>query len=278
MAAVLTRAPARAGRKHRLVNSPVHEAAESLGIPVLTPRSLKSEEAQSQVRELGVDAVAVVAYGLIVPAALLDIPWINLHFSILPAWRGAAPVQYAIWHGDDLTGASTFRIEEGLDTGPVYGTLTEPIRPTDTSGELLGRLAVSGAELLARTFALLESGQADPQPQVGESTYAHMIHPADAQVDWSHPAVAIDRQIRAHTPDPGPWTLLDGQRVKLGPVSLAPEVTDLQPGEIRDGFVGTGSHAILLGTVAPAGKRAMNAKDWLRGARLEAGTTFGGKA
>lgn len=278
VAAVLTRAPARAGRKHKLVQSAVHDAAESLGLPVLTPRTLKDPEVQTQIRELDADAVAVVAYGLIVPRTLLDTPWINLHFSLLPAWRGAAPVQYAIWHGDNITGASTFRIEEGLDTGPVYGALTEEIHSDDTSGELLGRLAESGAELLSRTFALLESGAAIAQPQDGDATFAHMIHPADAQIAWSHPAVAIDRQIRAHTPEPGPWTALEGARVKVGPVSLAPDVTDLAPGEIRDGFVGTGSHAVRLGTVAPAGKRTMDARDWLRGARLTPGTRFEEKA
>ncbi|MDN6487056.1 MAG: methionyl-tRNA formyltransferase, partial [Ancrocorticia sp.] len=144
--------------------------------------------------------------------------------------------------------------------------------------ELLGRLAESGAELLSRTFALLESGAALAPPQDGDATFAHMIHPADAQIAWSHPAVAIDRQIRAHTPEPGPWTALEGARVKVGPVSLAPDVTDLAPGEIRDGFVGTGSHAVRLGTVAPAGKRTMDARDWLRGARLTPGTRFEEKA
>ena len=278
VAAVLTRAPARAGRKHQLVQSDIHNTAQKLGLPVLTPHTLKDPAVREQIAELNVEAVAVVAYGLLVPKEFLGIPWINLHFSLLPCWRGAAPVQYAIWHGDDLTGASTFRIEEGLDTGPVYGTLTETIGPNDTSGDLLARLATSGAELLSRTFALLEAGRATAQPQSGEPSYAPMIHPPEAQVDWNHPAVAIDRQIRAHTPDPGPWTVLGGSRVKLGPASLAPEVTDLAPGELRDGLVGTGSHALRLGTVAPAGKRAMPAQDWLRGARLAQGTRFGEKA
>ncbi len=278
VAAVLTRAPARAGRKHQLVQSDIHNTAQKLGLPVLTPHTLKDPAVREQIAELNVEAVAVVAYGLLVPKELLGIPWINLHFSLLPCWRGAAPVQYAIWHGDDLTGASTFRIEEGLDTGPVYGTLTETIGPNDTSGDLLARLATSGAELLSRTIALLEAGRATAQPQSGEPSYAPMIHPPEAQVEWNHPAVAIDRQIRAHTPDPGPWTTLGGSRVKLGPASLVPEVTDLAPGELRDGLVGTGSHALRLGTVAPAGKRAMPAQDWLRGARLAQGTRFGEKA
>ncbi len=277
VAAVLTRAPAPAGRKHKLVQSAVHTAAEELGIPVLTPATLKDDQVQHQVKALAPEVVAVVAYGLLVPPALLDLPrhgWINLHFSVLPAWRGAAPVQYAIWHGDEVTGASTFRLEKGLDTGPVLGVVTEPIRRDDTSGQLLERLSFSGAELLSRTFALLEEGGAVAQPQQGEPTFAPTIKTSEGQVDWNLPAVGIDRQIRAHTPAPGAWTVMDGSRVKLGPVRLAPDGLALAPGEIRDGLVGTGSHPVELGWVAPAGKRAMDARDWLRGARLAEGTRF----
>lgn len=277
VAAVLTRAPARAGRRHKVVPSAVHQAAEELGLPVLTPTTLRDEEIQKHIKELAPDAVAVVAYGLLVPPALLDIPahgWINLHFSVLPAWRGAAPVQYAIWRGDDVTGASTFRLEKGLDTGPIFGVMTEAIQPTDTSGDLLHRLAVSGADLLSRTFAGLKDGSAVAQPQQGEPTLAPTIATGQAQVDWSAPAFAVDRQIRAHTPAPGAWTILDGNRVKLGPVTRAPDQTPLAPGEINNGFVGTGSHPVQLGWVAPAGKKAMDARDWLRGARLPEGTRF----
>ena len=275
--AVLTRAPARAGRRHKLIQSSVHIAADELGIPVFTPATLKDQHIQRQIKDLAPEAIAVVAYGLLVPEALLDVPshgWINLHFSVLPAWRGAAPVQYAIWHGDDVTGASTFRLEKGLDTGPVLGVVTEPIRAQDTSGELLGRLSLSGAELLSRTFMLLEHGEAVAQSQQGEPTFAPTIKTPEAQVDWTLPAIAIDRQIRAHTPTPGAWTVLDGSRVKLGPVSPASDQPVLAPGEIKDGFVGTGSHPIRLGWVAPAGKRAMDAGDWLRGARLAEGSRF----
>ncbi|MFT0847128.1 methionyl-tRNA formyltransferase [Actinomycetaceae bacterium L2_0104] len=277
VAAVLTRAPARAGRKHRLVQSAVHTAADELGIPVLTPATLRDEGIQHQIEELAPEAVAVVAYGLLVPQALLGVPahgWINLHFSVLPSWRGAAPVQYAIWHGDDVTGASTFRLEKGLDTGPVLGVVTEPILPRDTSGELLDRLAASGSELLSRTFELLEDGSAVAQPQQGEPTFAPTIKTSETRVDWTRPAVAVDRQIRAHTPAPGAWTVLNGSRVKLGPVTPAPDQAALAPGEIKDGLVGTGSHPIRLGWVAPAGKKAMDAQDWLRGARLADGTRF----
>ncbi len=277
VAAVLTRAPARAGRRHRVVPSAIHEAAEELGLPVLTPATLRDEKIQEQIKELAPDAVAVVAYGLLVPSALLDVPthgWINLHFSVLPAWRGAAPVQHAIWRGDDVTGASTFRLEKGLDTGPVFGVMTETIRPTDTSGDLLERLSVSGADLLSRTFAALAGGSALAAPQEGEPTLAPTITTREAQVEWSAPAFAVDRQIRAHTPAPGAWTMLAGNRVKLGPVTPAPDQNPLSPGEIKNGFVGTGTHPVRLGWVAPAGKKAMDARDWLRGARLPESTHF----
>lgn len=277
--AVLTRAPAPAGRRHKLVPSAIHQAAEELGLPVLTPTTLRDEEVQERIKELAPDAVAVVAYGLLVPPSLLDVPthgWINLHFSVLPAWRGAAPVQYAVWRGDDLTGASTFRLEKGLDTGPVFGVMNEFIGLTDTSGDLLERLAVSGADLLSRTFAALEDGSAAPQPQEGVPTFAPSITTREAQVDWSAPAFAVNRQIRAHTPAPGAWTMLGGNRVKLGPVTLDPDraFPALAPGEIKDGFVGTGSYPVQLGWVAPAGKKAMDARDWLRGARLSSGSRF----
>lgn len=277
VAAVLTRAPARAGRKHKLVRSAVHAAAEQLGIEVFTPTSLKDEQVQQEVKNLKPEAIAVVAYGLLVPPALLDIPrygWINLHFSLLPAWRGAAPVQYAIWHGDDMTGASTFILEEGLDAGPVLGCVTEPIQMDDTSGTLLERLAESGAELLSRTFKLLDQGGVTARPQEGEPTFAPTIKTFEGQIDWTLPAVAIDRQIRAHTPAPGAWTMLEEGRLKLGPVSLAPDGPKLVPGEIANGLVGTGSHPVRLGWIAPAGRRAMDARDWLRGARLAEGTRF----
>lgn len=278
--AVLTRAPARAGRSHAMHRSAVHDAAEHYGIPVLTPRTLRDPQFTENIATLAPDAAAVVAYGKIVPPALLSVPrlgWINLHFSLLPAWRGAAPVQHALAAGDDITGASTFLLEEGLDTGPVFGSTTERINPTDTAGDLLERLSHSGAELLVRTFALLESGLAVPHPQHGDVTYAPSISVADAQVDWTHPAIAIDRQIRAHTPAPGAWTMLRGHRIKLGPISPVPDVTDLAPGELRGELVGTGSHAVRLGTVAPAGKRVMEARDWLRGARLSPGEQFTAK-
>uniref|UniRef100_UPI00117828A0 methionyl-tRNA formyltransferase n=1 Tax=Cellulomonas iranensis TaxID=76862 RepID=UPI00117828A0 len=254
------------------------------GVPVLTPRTLRDPEVVQQIRDLRVDAAPVVAYGVLVPAELLAVPthgWVNLHFSVLPAWRGAAPVQRALMAGDEVTGASTFVIEEGLDTGPVLGTLTETIRPTDTTGDLLGRLAVAGAELLVRTLDALEDGtlHAVPQPHDGVS-HAPKLTPDDALVRWTHPAHVVDRRVRGCTPAPGAWTTLpDGQRLGLGPVRVVPDVTGLRPGEVRadkrEVLVGTGSGAVRLGDVTAPGKRPMPAADWARGARLAPGTVLG---
>src|SRR5216684_1341635 len=237
-------------------------------------------------RQIAPDCAPMVAYGALLPQSLLDIPrhgWVNLHFSLLPAWRGAAPVQHAILHGDDVTGASTFRVVAELDAGPVYGVLTEAVRADDTTGTLLDRLSHSGAELLVATLDGIEAGtvQAVPQPAEGVS-FAPKITPADARVDWKLPAHVVDRQIRACTPDPGAWTELDGARLKLGPLSLAGPVTpdaaqdlaappDLAPGELQVGrqavFVGTGSGPVRLGDVQAPGKRLMSASEWARGLR-----------
>ncbi|UZN05191.1 methionyl-tRNA formyltransferase [Cellulomonas sp. S1-8] len=285
--AVLTRPDARVGRGRTLQPSAVAAVAHEHGLPVLAPPSLRTPQAAAQIAELGVDAAPVVAYGVLVPAGLLDVPvhgWVNLHFSLLPAWRGAAPVQHAVMAGDEVTGASTFRLEEGLDTGPVYGTLTETIRPTDTSGDLLGRLSVAGAQLLVQTLDALEDGALDPVAQPGDGvSLAPKLTPEDARVRWTHPSSAVDRRIRGCTPAPGAWTTLpDGQRLGLGPVRPVPDVTDLRPGEVRadkrDVLVGTAAGAVRLGDVTAPGKRPMAAADWARGARLAPGTTLGASA
>ncbi|MBO0900345.1 methionyl-tRNA formyltransferase [Cellulomonas sp. zg-ZUI22] len=282
--AVLTRPDARVGRGRTLQPSPVGALARERGLPVLTPRTLRDPEVVAEITALGVDAAPVVAYGVLVPPTLLDVPrhgWVNLHFSVLPAWRGAAPVQHAVMAGDEVTGASTFRLEEGLDTGPVYGTLTETIRPTDTSGDLLGRLSVAGAELLVRTLDALEEGVLEPVPQPADGvSLAPKLTVQDARVRWEHPSTAVDRRIRGCTPAPGAWTTLpDGQRLGVGPVRPVPEVTDLGPGEVRadkrEVLVGTGAGAVRLGEVTAPGKRPMPAADWARGARLEAATVLG---
>ncbi|WP_444661863.1 methionyl-tRNA formyltransferase [Cellulomonas sp. CW35] len=282
--AVLTRPDARSGRGRSLTPSPVKERALEAGIPVLTPRTLRDDAVVEEIRGLGVDAAPVVAYGALVPPALLAVPahgWVNLHFSVLPAWRGAAPVQHAIMAGDEVTGATTFLLEEGLDTGPVLGTLTETIRPRDTSGDLLDRLAVAGATLLVRTLDALEDGHLTPvaQPLDGVS-HAPKVEVEDARVRWGAPAHVVDRRIRGCTPAPGAWTTLpDGSRLGLGPVTQVPDVTDLAPGEVRAGkhdvLVGTAGHAVRLGDVTPPGKRAMPAADWARGARPAEGTVLG---
>jgi methionyl-tRNA formyltransferase len=287
VAAVVTRPDAPAGRGRKVEASPVAQRAAAAGLEVLTPDRVRDPEFLARLREIGPDCCPVVAYGALLPQAALDIPphgWVNLHFSILPAWRGAAPVQHAILHGDDVTGASTFLIVRELDAGPVYGVLTEPVRPDDTTGTLLGRLARSGAELLVATLDGIEDGtvEAVPQPAEGVS-FAPKITPADARVDWKLPAHVVDRQVRACTPDPGAWTDLDGTRLKLGPVdqgltnSAAPP--DLAPGELQAGrnavLVGTGSRPVLLGDVQAPGKRRMTAPEWARGLRSGGPVRFG---
>jgi methionyl-tRNA formyltransferase len=281
--AVLTRPDAPAGRGRALRPSPVREVAEEAGLEVLTPRSLRDAEIGSRIRALAPDACPVVAYGLLVPAPLLTVPrygWVNLHFSVLPAWRGAAPVQHAILAGDEVTGATTFLLEEGLDTGPVLGTLTETIRPRDTAGDLLGRLAEAGAGLLVATLDALEEGRLQPQPQpVDGVSYAPKITVEDARVDWSRPAYAVDRQVRACTPAPGAWTTFRGQRLKVHPVVPEDDPVDGPPGTllVTKGAVrvATGAGSVRLGTVQPHGKQPMPADAWARGARPEPGERLG---
>jgi methionyl-tRNA formyltransferase len=275
--AVVTRPDARAGRGLKAGPSPVAERARAAGLEVLSPAKPSDPEFLARLRGIAPDCCPVTAYGALLPQAALDIPahgWVNLHFSVLPAWRGAAPVQHAILHGDDITGATTFRIVKELDAGPVFGVLTEPVLSSDTSGDLLARLGAAGAELLVATMDGIESGdlEARPQPPDGVSL-APKLTTADAQVRWQHPAAAVDRQVRACTPAPGAWTLLDGLRVKLGPVAPVSDGVPLPPGELRvqrDSVqAGTGSGPVLLGEVQPDGKRRMPAADWLRGLRLD---------
>ena len=280
--AVLTRPDARSGRGRSLSPAPVATLARDAGIEVLQPTTLRDPEVQAQIAGLEPEVAPIVAYGALIPPAALAIPehgWVNLHFSLLPAWRGAAPVQHAIWHGDDVTGASTFRVEEGLDTGPVYGVVTETIRPDDTAGDLLARLADSGSGLLVATLDALAAGRAQPVAQSGDPSYAPKISADDARVRWDHPAIGVDRQIRACTPAPGAWTTCRGDRVGLGPVTLVDVDPDLGPGQVRVGkrdvLVGTATAAVRLGLVRQAGKREMPAADWARGVRLTDEDAFG---
>ncbi|MEV4231646.1 methionyl-tRNA formyltransferase [Streptomyces bobili] len=283
VAAVVTRPDAQAGRGRRLVASPVAQRAEEAGIEVLKPVRPREPEFLARLKEIAPDCCPVVAYGALLPKAALDIPargWVNLHFSLLPAWRGAAPVQHAVMAGDEITGASTFLIEEGLDSGPVYGTVTEEVRPTDTSGDLLTRLAFAGAGLLAATMDGIEDGtlKAVPQPQDG-ITLAPKITVEDAQVDWTAPALRVDRVVRGCTPAPGAWTTFRGERLKLIQVRTVPGRDDLAAGELAVGknsvHVGTGSHAVELLWVQAQGKKPMRAADWARGVRIADGERVG---
>ncbi|GHE02362.1 methionyl-tRNA formyltransferase [Streptomyces alanosinicus] len=284
VAAVVTRPDAPAGRGRRLVASPVAERAEEAGIEVLKPLKPRDPEFLERLAEIGPDCCPVVAYGALLPRAALGVPaqgWVNLHFSLLPAWRGAAPVQHSIMAGDEITGASTFLIEEGLDSGPVYGTVTEAIRATDTSGDLLTRLAFAGAGLLAATMDGIEDGTLKAVPQPAEGiTLAPKITVEDAHVDWATPALRVDRVVRGCTPAPGAWTTFRGERLKLIQVTPVPERTDLAPGRMAIGknsvHVGTGSYAVELLWVQAQGKKPMRAADWARGVRIAESETLGG--
>jgi len=274
--AVVTRPDAPSGRGRKLTPSEVGSLAAEHGIPILKPTRPAEPDFIRALTDLEPDACPVVAYGALLPKEVLEIPrhgWINLHFSLLPAWRGAAPVQHAIWHGDDLTGATTFRLDEGMDTGPVFGTVVTPIRPTDTAGDLLAELAESGAHLLTRTLDAIESGEvtAVAQPNEGVSM-APKISGDDARINWHLPAIAVDRQIRACTPAPGSWTTRGEERLKFGPVKIRPDASVLAPGQMavgkREVLVGTATSAVELGAVRAPGKREMAAADWARGAQL----------
>ena len=254
VAAVLTRPDAPAGRGLHQGPSPVAQRAAEAGVEVLKPARPRDPDFTDRLRQIAPDVVPITAYGALIPQPVLDIPaqgWVNLHFSLLPAWRGAAPVQHAILHGDDITGATTFRLVKELDAGPVFGVVTEPIQPRDTAGDLLGRLAVSGADLLVATLDGIESGQLEARPQPAEGvSLAPKITAEDARVRWDQPAIAVDRQIRACTPGPGAWTMLGEARLKLWPVDPAPQdapaAGPLAPGEVRilrsAVLVGTGDH------------------------------------
>jgi methionyl-tRNA formyltransferase len=277
VAAVVTRPDAPAGRGQRMTSSPVAERARQAGIELLQPRRPSEPEFLARLAEIAPDCCPVTAYGALIPDAALAIPqhgWVNLHFSVLPAWRGAAPVNHAILHGDEITGATTFRLVAELDAGPVFGVVTEPVRSADTAGDLLERLSISGAGLLVATLDGIESGEleARPQPPDGVSL-APKLSRTDARVSWKLPAAAIDRLIRACTPAPGAWTTLNAASLKLGPVARSDVhgAPDLGPGEIAvvagQVIAGTGTSPVRLGDVQPEGKRLMPAADWIRGVR-----------
>jgi methionyl-tRNA formyltransferase len=280
--AVVTRPDAPAGRGRRASRSAVARWADEHGVRVLQPAKPSQPEFLAELADLAPDCCPVVAYGALVPKTALDVPrlgWVNLHFSVLPAWRGAAPVQRAVMAGDEMTGATTFVLEQGLDTGPVLGVLTETIRPRDTSGDLLTRLAAAGAGLLVATLDGLEDGSlvAVPQPAEGVSL-APKVTVDEARVDWTLPGFAVDRRVRGCTPAPGAWTTFRGERLKLGPLHTVPDADTLGPGELRvarqDVHVGVADGVVALGDVQPAGKRMLPAADWARGARPMPGERF----
>lgn len=279
--AVITRPDAPAGRGRTLVESPVARRAGELGIEVLKPEKPSSPEFLETLAELSPACCPVVAYGAILRREALDLPefgWVNLHFSVLPAWRGAAPVQRSIMAGDEVTGACVFSIVEELDAGPVLGLLTERILDTDTAGDVLDRLARFGAGLLKDAIDHIEDDDISAMPQAeGGASYAAKLTVEDGHIDWTRPAFAIDRQIRGCTPAPGAWTILDGERFKVGPAKPTEDDT-LEPGallinksEVR---VGTGTTDLILGEVQPHGKKRMNAAGWARGAKLDTGVRF----
>lgn len=282
--AVLTRPDAPKGRGRTLHPSPVKQVALEHGIEVLEPTTLRdNEEIANRLRELAPDAIPVVAYGNLVPASLLGLPhhgWVNLHFSLLPDFRGAAPVQAAILAGLTTTGATTFRIDEGLDTGPILATLEESIMPTDTADDLLTGLAYKGADLLVETMDGLEANSIVARTQPAEGTYAPKIHSKDARIKWDLDADVVERTIRAYTPGPGAWTMLGEQRFKIGPVTLSGSNT-LGAGEVavekNRVRVGTGSVDVILQEIQPPGKKRMAADAWGRGLStefVEAGVKF----
>jgi methionyl-tRNA formyltransferase len=272
VAAVLTRPDAPAGRGRALTPSPVAVAAAAHGIEVLKPAKPSDPDFMDRLREIAPDCVPIVAYGALIRREALDIPrfgWINLHFSVLPSWRGAAPVQRAIMAGDEVTGATVFSLVEELDAGPVLGSITERIREQDTSAELLARLAEWGSKLLVDVVDHIEDGDigAVPQPEDNVS-YAPKLTTEDARIDWHRPAFAIDRHIRGCTPAPGAWTTLGGERVKIGPATIAEDRT-VPPGRLsigkREVRVGTTTTDLVLGDVQAVGKKRMPAADWARG-------------
>lgn len=266
--AVYSQPPRAAGRGQKPRPSPVHLAAQALGIPVLTPERLKSPEDQAQFAALQADVAVVVAYGLILPQAVLDAPrlgCLNIHASLLPRWRGAAPIHRAIMSGDANTGVAIMQMQAGLDTGPVLAEARTAITAQDTTADLHDRLAQMGAALVVDTLDRLPL-PARPQPAEGV-TYAHKIDKAEARIDWSRPAVQIDRQIRALSPFPGAWTTLAGERVKLLRSRLA--AGSGQPGQVLSGFtIACGEGTIEVLEAQREGKRPMPADQILRGLTL----------
>ncbi len=274
--AVYTQPPRPAGRGKKEHPTAVDARAEELGLPVRHPIRLKGPEEQAEFAALKADVAVVVAYGLILPQAVLDAPergCLNIHASLLPRWRGAAPIQRAIMAGDAETGVCVMQMEAGLDTGPVLLRRTLAIAPDDTAATLHDALSVLGAEAIVEALAQLDSLTPVPQPEDGV-TYAEKIDKSEAKVDWTAPAPHIDRMIRGLSPFPGAWTMANGKRLKL----LQSRVVEGSgaPGTVLDGLtIACGDGAVDILRVQPEGKGAMDTKDWLLGARIAPGTCLG---
>lgn len=281
IAAVISRRDAPLGRKRVLTPSPVAATAEALGLEVIRTDRL-DDDATEQIRAHQPDLGVIVAYGGLVREPLLSTPthgWINLHFSLLPRWRGAAPVQHALIAGDRRTGASVFQLVAGLDAGDVYDEITVDVPETATAGDLLEQLAVSGATLLTSVVDAIAEGQASAQPQRGDVTYASKLGDADGALKWTASADAVANRFRGVTPEPGAHTTFHGTRVKiLELTAAAPDAPRLPPGTLdiqhKELLVGTATAPVIVSRVQPAGKGPMNAIDWYRGIR-ESERVFG---
>ncbi len=280
IAAVYSQPPRPAGRGKKLRLSPVHARAEALGLEARTPLNFRSEDNRDAFAALDLDAAVVVAYGLILPQAILDAPrlgCVNLHASLLPRWRGAAPIQRAIMAGDAETGVCAMLMEAGLDTGPVILTETTPIRDEDTAGSMHDRLAALGAGMIDRALKGVADGSLTPAPQPEEgAVYAAKIDKAEARIDWTRPAEELDRQIRGLSPFPGAWCEIAGERVKLLLSRPEPSGASSAPGTALDDDLliacgPDGAGRLRLRTLQRAGKGAMSNKDFLRGFPVAAG-------
>jgi methionyl-tRNA formyltransferase len=280
IACVYSQPPKPAGRGQALRPTPVHLAAEGIGVEVRTPRSLKKQDEQAAFVALGVDAAIVVAYGLILPKAVLEAPrlgCLNLHGSLLPRWRGAAPIQRAVMAGDAETGVQVMLMDEGLDTGPVLATAKTPIGPTDTASTIHDRLAVLGAPLMVETLAAFAAGEVAPvaQPDFG-ATYAAKITPAETRIDWRQPATVVDAQIRGLALFPGAWCEAPGEKGAIRLKLLGSLVDDGAgaPGEVLDEalLIACGQGAVRLTRLQREGRQAMPAEAFLRGGGIKRGT------
>jgi methionyl-tRNA formyltransferase len=276
VSAAITREDSPQGRRGILTPTPVAVAADELGIRLIKSNRLAGAPTET-VAELAPDLGVIVAYGGLVREPLLSTPrlgWINLHFSLLPRWRGAAPVQRAIIAGDELTGASVFQLVPELDAGAVFGQLTQPIGALETAGHLLGSLSESGAQLLLRVVDNLADGSARAEPQAGDVTVAPKLTLEDGRIDWTANSVTVVNLIRGVTPEPGAYTTVDGARFKVLDAAIARDAPRLAPGQFafegRRLVAGTGTEPIELLVVQPAGKKPMSAADWWRGRPVDA--------